>query len=84
MTTKPSEEADDKPHKPTTAPGAPGESQHVEAALDEALEETFPASDAVDMQQFAEMEQDAAVKPDDDKELDRVAIYLKGPTSFCA
>lgn len=58
----------------------------VEKALDAALDETFPASDAVNLHQWAELmheEQDQS-EQDDDEQADRTARYLKGPTAFSA
>ena len=57
----------------------------VEKALDEALTETFPASDPVNLHQWAELqheEQDKSEQPD--QQDDRKARYLKGPTAFSA
>jgi hypothetical protein len=64
----------------------------VEAALDETLDESFPASDAANLHQWAEMRrrgQPLADKPDAgqekaDPEGDRLERYLRGPTAFCA
>ena len=57
----------------------------VERALDEALDDTFPASDAVNLHQWTEMlheEQDKSEQ--DDEQAERTARYLKGPTAFSA
>ncbi|MET0743270.1 MAG: hypothetical protein ABWY78_07870 [Microvirga sp.] len=65
----------------------------VEEALDEALEETFPGSDPINLDQWTEMRREeqknreTAPKPETDEtgeEIDRIKRYLSGPTSFSA
>jgi hypothetical protein len=72
-------------HPPDEAPDRPRPGS-VEAALDKALDETFPASDAINLHQWTEMEnEDAVEKPAETSgELDRLARYLLGPTVYCA
>ena len=64
----------------------------AEKALDEALDETFPASDAVNLHQWTEMNNEElesakkseATSTETEEELDRAARYLRGPTAFTA
>jgi hypothetical protein len=64
----------------------------VEKALDKALNETFPASDPVNLHQWTEKQSEEpkagkpkeAAKAEEEDEPDRAARYLKGPTSFSA
>ncbi|MBM6596620.1 hypothetical protein [Microvirga pudoricolor] len=68
------------------------EQDRVDAALDEALEETFPDSDPINLDQWTEMrrEQHEANPPQKadtaptEEEIDRIKRYLSGPTSFSA
>jgi hypothetical protein len=64
--------------------------QHTEEALDEALTETFPASDAINLRQWNEMEatrearaaREARIK--ERATIDRLSHYFRGPTAFSA
>jgi hypothetical protein len=71
----------------------------VEEALDEALEETFPGSDPINLDQWTEMRREEQMRHDEQKtrdeaakpaapeaeeEIDRIKRYLSGPTSFSA
>lgn len=58
----------------------------LDEALDEALRDTFPASDAINLHQWTEMRHaDPIPKPESPPPLfDRLATYLLGPTAFCA
>lgn len=57
----------------------------VDKALDKALDETFPASDSVNLHQWTEMQHEEQDKPEqDDEQAERTARYLKGPTAFSA
>ncbi|MBF9234310.1 hypothetical protein [Microvirga alba] len=63
----------------------------IEEALDAALSDTFPASDALNLQQWAELKRERQIgKPGtvapsaDTDEEDRTELYLKGPTAFSA
>ena len=74
------------PSDETPNPHRPAEPGQVEVALDEALDETFPASDAINLHQWTEMDREeqaeTPVKRSD--EVDRLARYLLGPTAYCA
>ena len=65
-------------------------SAHTEKALDEALTETFPASDAINLHQWSEMEAterkraEREARRKSSSNLDRVAAYCRGPTAFSA
>ena len=64
----------------------------LDEALDEALEDTFPASDAINLHQWTEMKHGTEMKHADPVPqpksspplFDRLATYLLGPTAFCA
>lgn len=60
----------------------------IEEALDAALLDTFPASDAINLSQWRELlheEQLRNASTDDASEEEtRIALYLKGPTAFSA
>jgi hypothetical protein len=64
--------------------------QHTENALDEALRETFPASDAINLRQWNEMEASSKARAAREARLkerangDRLAVYFRGPTAFSA
>jgi len=88
MTSKKPGAADD-----TGPPPGQDREGSVEKALDEALEETFPGSDPINLDQWTEMRReeqktrDEAKKPETDEtgeEIDRIKRYLSGPTSFSA
>jgi hypothetical protein len=63
---------------------------HTEAALDEALKQTFPASDAINLRQWNEieaMEKARAAREErlgNEVRIDRAAQYSRGPTAFSA
>ena len=64
----------------------------LESALDEALDETFPGSDPINLDQWTEMRREEhrarpERKPEPapaEEEIDRIKRYLSGPTSFSA
>jgi hypothetical protein len=64
--------------------------KRTEDALDEALTETFPASDAINLRQWNEMEatrEARALREARMKErstIDRLSQYFRGPTAFSA
>lgn len=76
----PSNPSDETPNPYQAAPGK------VEAALDEALNETFPASDAINLHQWTEMDHPNPVETpaETSDEIDRLSRYLLGPTAYCA
>jgi hypothetical protein len=68
-------------------PPSEAAAQHTEDALDEALAQTFPASDAVNLRQWNEMEASRAAREVRIKErstIDRLSQYFRGPTAFSA
>jgi hypothetical protein len=86
----PSDPSDPSDRPRRNAEPAPGT---LESELDEALEETFPASDPINLHQWTELEQEEAErepKKDESKakkaeaEPDRESLYLRGPTAYCA
>ncbi|MDF2811017.1 MAG: hypothetical protein K0S56_2048 [Microvirga sp.] len=70
-------------------PAADG-TERVENALDQALQETFPASDAINLHQWNEMEAVEKMRAEREARLknassiDRAARYSRGPTAFSA
>lgn len=85
----PSDPSDTPPRPAEPAPGK------LELELDEALEETFPASDPINLHQWTELEREdaeAGRKPEKadaeanrpEAEPDRETLYLRGPTAYCA
>lgn len=77
-----------KPGKAGEKPVA-DETARTERALDAALEGTFPASDAINLNQWNELE--AVEKARAEREarqneaaVDRAARYARGPTAFSA
>jgi hypothetical protein len=59
----------------------------VEAALDEALANTFPASDPINLHQWTEMqhsEPPEPLPPPEPASPDKAELYLRGPTAYCA
>ena len=94
MTSKKPGAADD-----TGRPPGQDREGSVEEALDEALEETFPGSDPINLDQWTEMRREEQKNREDQKnreeapkpevkateeEIDRIKRYLSGPTSFSA
>ena len=70
------------PERPSSATA-----QHTEDALDEALAQTFPASDAVNLRQWNEVEASRIareVRIEEPSTIDRLAQYFRGPTAFSA
>ena len=69
---------------------APGRAARIEKALDRALKDTIPASDAINLRQWNELEavekaraeREAQMK--DVSAVDRALRYARGPTSFSA
>ncbi|WP_210485068.1 hypothetical protein [Microvirga antarctica] len=78
------------PKMPPAATAADETVAQTEDALDEALEETFPASDAINLRQWSEMEASERARAEREERLkaqshvDRLALYARGPTAFSA
>jgi hypothetical protein len=64
--------------------------KNTDEALDAALSQTFPASDAINLRQWNEMEASQAARDAREARLkdraliDRLALYYRGPTAFSA
>jgi len=61
--------------------------EHAEDALDQAPLQSVPASDAVSLRQWNELEASRVareVRIEDRSPLDRLAQYFRGPTAFSA
>jgi hypothetical protein len=74
------------PGQPSSPPDEPAPTS-VDAALDEALAETFPASDPINLHQWTEMhhvDPPAPAKQAEPARPDKAELYLKGPTSYGA
>lgn len=72
------------PHIPKPGPESE-RPEKIEKALDAALDETFPASDPVNLHQWTELTHEEHDKSEQGNEqMDRTARYLKGPTAFSA
>jgi hypothetical protein len=70
----------------------PSSDDEALTGTEKALDETFPASDAVNLHQWTEMNNEElesakkseATSAETEEELDRAARYLRGPTAFTA